>query len=86
MNDESMKEILARIIGEMYDGYADPVDTPNNWARALHAADEVLEAFINPTTAMIQRGAVEVEEDHASPQSKAYDVFGVMVQAAKDGK
>lgn len=83
---ESMRFTLARAIGDAYDGYADPVDTPNNWARALTAVDEVLNFLSWPTNEMISKGALEFSEDHASEHEGAFDVFCVMIQAIKDGK
>lgn len=40
-----MLDRVARAIGESYDGYADPVETPNNWARAVGAARAAIEAM-----------------------------------------
>lgn len=40
-------EKVARIIGAIYDGYADPIETPNNWARAETAARAAIQAMID---------------------------------------
>lgn len=50
-------ERLARVIGECYDGCADPVDTPNNWGRAMEAARAVLTALREPSNAVLDAGA-----------------------------
>lgn len=42
---DDLREVIARAVGETYDGCADPVDTPNNWARATSAADAALAAI-----------------------------------------
>ena len=83
---EGMRFALARAIGCAYDGYADPVDTPNNWARAITAADEVLETLMWPTNEMLKKGAEEYADEHESEIYAAFDVFCVMIQAIKDGK
>jgi hypothetical protein len=40
-----MTNRVARAIGACYDGYADPVETPHNWARATEAARAAIEAM-----------------------------------------
>jgi hypothetical protein len=49
-------EQVARAIAEIYDGYADPVETPNNWARAISAARAAIESMLEPTRAMEDAG------------------------------
>ncbi len=52
-----MKEKIARALGTAYDGHADPDATPNNWRRAVAAADAVLEAMMTPDEKMLEAGA-----------------------------
>jgi hypothetical protein len=44
-NADEKREKVARAIGEVYDGSADPVEFPNNWARAIEAADAAIAAY-----------------------------------------
>lgn len=39
---DSLAEKVARAIAENYDGYADPVETPQSWARAISAAHDAM--------------------------------------------
>lgn len=39
---DELIEKVARVLGAAYDGYADPVETPNNWANAEQAARDVI--------------------------------------------
>lgn len=50
-----MVERVARIIGDHYDGHADPVETPNNWTSAMQAARAAVEAMREPTEAQLDR-------------------------------
>lgn len=48
-----MIERVARVIGASYDGEADPVLTPNNWARAVEAARAAIDAMREPSKEML---------------------------------
>lgn len=50
---ESALDRLARVLGEHYDGSADPIDTPNNFARARGGIVAVLTAMRDPTSEAI---------------------------------
>ena len=52
----TMVERVAREVGAIYDGYADPIDTPTNWARAMSAARAAIAAIAELTPAMIEAG------------------------------
>jgi hypothetical protein len=51
--EKTMRERLIRVIGSHYDGDADPVETPNNWARAEGAVDAMLAELVNTNSAML---------------------------------
>lgn len=53
-------ERAARDLGEIYDGYADPKDTPENWGRAIAGVKAVLLAIREPSEAMIKAGVNEM--------------------------
>lgn len=53
---ESALDRLARVLGEHYDGSADPIDTPNNFARARGGIVAVLTAMRDPTPDMRDAG------------------------------
>ena len=50
-------ERAARALGEVYDGFADPVETPQNWARAVDGVRAVIAAICQPSEVM--RNAVD---------------------------
>ena len=47
-----MIDRVTKAIAEVYEGYADPVETPSNWARAKSAAEAAIAAMREPTGAM----------------------------------
>jgi hypothetical protein len=61
---DTLRNRLIRIVGEAYDGYADPEETPNNWLRAESAIDAILAEMRTPTTEVILAGI----ETHDSVQ------------------
>lgn len=40
-----VRETIAKTVGDHYDGYVDPNDTPNTWGSATSAADTILAAL-----------------------------------------
>lgn len=54
-----IREVIARAVGEVYDGCADPIDTPNNWARATSATDAALAAIKQAGFVVVSRGDLE---------------------------
>jgi hypothetical protein len=70
-----MIDRVARAIGEVYDGLADPELTPNNWARAALAARAAVDAMREPTDQMITAGWNNTNrpiEDHEDLYDIAY--------------
>jgi hypothetical protein len=57
-----IREAVAKAVGEVYDGYADPVDTPHNWRRAIVATDDAI-AAMRPVIEAAYRAGYSV--DHA---------------------
>ena len=82
-----MKARVAKAIGDYYDGYISPEDTPNSWARAMAAAELAIEAMREPTKEMLESGAGEVwlfDPDVDGPNAKAGDVWRAMIDEAKN--
>lgn len=75
-------ERVARAIGEAYDGYADPVDTPNNWKAAIHAARLAVEAMREPSPEMTK--APHHEADACDAQYQRDDAFAEAWRAMID--
>jgi hypothetical protein len=50
-----MRDRIAKVIGDYYDGYVSKDDTPNSWERATSAADLVLAEMREPTVAMLDK-------------------------------
>jgi len=56
----SKLEELARIIGAIYDGYVDPIDTPNRYQVAEDTARAVLTALRIPDEGMVEAGGLKI--------------------------
>ena len=78
-------EKMARAIGEVYDGYADPVDTPSNYGRAKSATIAALKAMREPSEAMMKAGVtafVQFNSDYATKQEAVADILQAVIDAA----
>lgn len=79
-----MVERVAKAVGEVLYGAADPVDTPNNWARSMDAARAAITAMREPTEEMRQRGGSTLllhEYEPDGPEGSR-DVWQSMIDAA----
>lgn len=52
-------DIMAKAIGESYDGYTDIIETPNNWRRGERAAEEAIAALIRAGYVIVPRRDVK---------------------------
>ena len=75
----TMREKMARTIGDALYGNADPVTCPNNFARALIAADAALDALREPTKAMFDKAL-----SHMDSYSSNGAWWYAMIRAAKE--
>lgn len=76
-------ERAARALGECYDGCADPVDTPNNWGRAVAGVRAVLEAIREPSDAMLDLGLdVHIECGGGLASYELAEMWRTMIDAA----
>jgi len=59
MTHPDIVEAVARAIGAIYDGDADPQTTPNNYARAISAAQAALSAIHDAGLVIVPREPTE---------------------------
>ena len=71
----TMLEKAARAIGEHYDGYVDPNDTPGSYARALDAARAVLAAIRGPDEAMLSAAYGDAIVGHGAAYTAMIDAI-----------
>ncbi len=96
MTTDSMVEKMARAIGEHYDGYCDPVATPNTWASAMGAARAALKVMREPTERVVEAMQTEVNLlDNPDPpnaveflaRQEVLDIWSAAIDAAlKEGE
>ena len=58
------REIIAKTVGDHYDGYVDRNDTPHTWGSAVSASDAIL-------SALAENGLVVVEKYPSATMTKA---------------
>lgn len=87
----TMRELITAALGEHVDGYADPVETPNNWARATLATDAILAAISDagfvivprePNGCMVDAGRV-ADEKEPDGNWRPEKVWQAMIAAAQ---
>lgn len=85
MTSQSMRDRLIRAVGDYYDGYADPVDTPSNWRRAEGAVEALIAVLREPDDGMVdfavngEYGGLNI----LSGKDAAKEQFTAMIDAIK---
>lgn len=76
-------ERAARAVGEAVYGYADPADTPDNWARSLEAVRTVVTAMREPSEVMAAEGGHQGVwgEGYPDERGNARGVWQAMIDA-----